>query len=68
MIQHLVRPATERLNELHEFVRTRIKMVSDRIKASYGRAANTAVFYEGQLVLLYNPKRKKGLSSKVQTS
>ena len=50
------------INELHEFVRTRIKMVSDRMKARYDLAANTKDFQEGQLVLLYNPQRKKGLS------
>ena len=43
-------------------------MVSDRMKASYDRAASTEGFKEGQLVLLYNPQRKKGLSSKLQTS
>ena len=32
------------LNELHEFVRTRIKMVSDRMKAGYDRAANQRAF------------------------
>ena len=73
-----VKPATESdatytgkknsLNELHEFVRTRIKLVSDRMKARYDRAANTEGFQEGQLVLLYNPQRKKGLSPKLQTS
>ena len=56
------------LNELHEFVRTRIKIVSDRLKASYDGAANTEDFQEGQLVLLYNPQRKKGLSPKLQAS
>ena len=56
------------LNELHEFVRTRMKTVSDRMKARYYCAANTGGFHEGQLVLLYNPQRKKGLSPKLQTS
>ena len=36
----------ESLNELHEFVRTRIKMVSDRKKARYDREANTEGFHE----------------------
>ena len=34
------------LNGLHEFVRTRIKMVSDRMKARYDSAANTESFHE----------------------
>ena len=73
-----VKPATERdatytgkedsLNELHEFVSTRIRIVSDRMKARYDCAANTEGFHEGQLVLLYNLQRKKGLSPKIQTS
>ena len=43
-------------------------MVSDRMKARYNRAANTEGFQEGQLILLYNPLRKKILSTKLQTS
>ena len=34
----------------------------------YDRAAKTEGFQEGQLVLLYNPQRQKGLSPKLQTS
>ena len=45
-----------------------MKMVSDRMKARYDRAANTEWFHERQLVLLYNPQWKKGLSPKLQTS
>ena len=43
-------------------------MVSDRMKAKYDGAANTDGLQEGQLVLLYNPQRKKGLSTKLQKS
>ena len=43
-------------------------MISDRMKARYDRAANTEGFHEGQLFLLYNSQRKKGLSPKLQTS
>lgn len=57
----------ENLHELHEFVRSRIKMTSDKMKARYDRAANSDGFNEGQLVLLYNPQRKIGLSPKLQT-
>lgn len=59
--------AQNELNELHNFVRTRIKMTSDKMKARYDMAANTEGFTEGQLVLLFNPQRKKGLSPKLQT-
>ena len=37
-------------------------MISDRMKVRYDRAANTESFQKGQLVLLYTPQRKKGLS------
>ena len=40
----------------------------DIMKARYDREANTEGFQEGHLILLYNPKRKKGLSPKLQTS
>ena len=43
-------------------------MVSVRMKARYDRAANTEGFPEGQLVLLYNPQRKKVLFPKLQTN
>ena len=43
-------------------------MVSDRMKDKYDCVANTKGFHEGQLVLFYNPKRKKGISPKLQTS
>ena len=38
------------------------------MKASYDGAANTEGFLEGQLVVLYSPQRKNGLSPKLQTS
>lgn len=60
-------PAQDDLNNLHEFVRNKIKMVSNKMKARYDRAANSEGFHEGQLVLLFNPQRKKGLSPKLQT-
>ena len=41
----------------------RIAMAKDRMKAMNDRAANTEGFHEGQLVLFYNPPKKKGLSS-----
>ncbi|XP_075168511.1 uncharacterized protein LOC142240690 [Haematobia irritans] len=53
--------------KVHESVRNKIKMVSNRMKARYDRAANTEGFSEGQLVLLFNPQRKKGLCPKLQT-
>ena len=43
-------------------------MVSDRVKARYDRAANTENFYVVQLVLFYNPTRKKGSFPNMQSS
>jgi hypothetical protein len=54
------------LNEIHQFVRDRIKVTSDRMKARYDVRANNRGFEEGQLVWLHNPQRKKGLSPKLQ--
>ena len=42
-------------------------MIGDRRKARYDREAKTAIFQEGQPVLLYNLQWKKGLSLKLQT-
>ena len=53
--------------DIHDSVRRRIQMVSNRMKARYDRAANTDGFHEGQSVLLFNPQRKKGLCPKLQS-
>ena len=36
------------------------------MKARFESAANSDGFHEGDLVLLYNPQRKKGVSPKLQ--
>ncbi|GBP03211.1 hypothetical protein EVAR_73169_1 [Eumeta japonica] len=51
--------AREELDEAHNFVRSRIKMTRDKIKAKYDLAANSDRFTEMQLVLLCKPQRKK---------
>lgn len=56
------------LDEVHQFVRQRTQIESDKMKARYDLKANTEGFHEGQLVLFYNPQRKKGLSPKLQTN
>lgn len=55
----------ESMLETHALVRNRIKIVSDRMKARYDIRANHGGFNEGELVWLYNPQRKKGLSPKL---
>ena len=57
----------ESLNELHELGGTLIKMVNDRMKARYDPAANMEDFRE-ELVIVYNPKRRKILSLNLQAS
>ena len=54
------------INEVHQFVRNKIKVSNDRMKARYDIRANNTGFDDGQLVWLHNPQRKKGLSPKLQ--
>ena len=42
------------------------EMKSNEMKARFDGAANNDGFHEGDLVLLYNPQRKKGVSPKLQ--
>lgn len=55
------------LSKIHDDVRIRSKIASDRIKEKYDRKVNCGGFNEGQLVLLYNPKRLKGRNPKLQS-
>lgn len=56
------------MNEIHQVVRQRTQLMSNKMKDRYDRAMNSEGFKEGELVLLYNPQRKKGMSPKLQTS
>ena len=55
-----------RLDEVHNNVRRRIQIASDRMKTRYDLRANTSGFQEGDLVWLYNPRRRRGRSPKLQ--
>lgn len=57
----------ERLNIVHEFNRTQLAIASRRMIDHYDRFAKAAPFKVGDRVCLYNLKRKKGLSSKLQS-
>ena len=46
-------------------VRRRTLRVVNKMKARYDRAANTDGFQAGQLALLFNPQRRKGLCPKL---
>ncbi|CAC5404131.1 unnamed protein product [Mytilus coruscus] len=55
-----------RINKIHEFARDRIKMSSDNMKRTYDRSSQLKIYKENDLVWLYNPVRKKGISPKLQ--
>jgi len=58
----------EELDEIHRAVRLHTHLKSDKMKMRFDGAANCDGFNEGDLVLLYNPQRKKGLSPKLQSN
>ncbi|GBO21742.1 hypothetical protein AVEN_13865-1 [Araneus ventricosus] len=55
-----------RLESVHAFARERIKLASERMKTRYNSRATDNHFKEGDLVWIYNPKRRRGLSPKLQ--
>uniref|UniRef100_A0A2C9LGT8 Integrase p58-like C-terminal domain-containing protein n=1 Tax=Biomphalaria glabrata TaxID=6526 RepID=A0A2C9LGT8_BIOGL len=55
-----------RLERVHTLARSRIKDSSDLMKTRYDRRANSTGFVEHDLVWLYNTKRRKGRSPKLQ--
>jgi transposase InsO family protein len=57
----------EKLSSVHNGVRNKIKLSSDRMKARYDLRANSTGFKEGEQVWLYNPRRQRGRSPKLQT-
>ncbi|GFX20850.1 retrovirus-related Pol polyprotein from transposon 412 [Trichonephila clavipes] len=57
-----------RIEEMHHLARERIGMASEKIKTRYDTRATGHDFHEGDKVWLWNPKRRKGLSPKLQTN
>ncbi|GBN37267.1 hypothetical protein AVEN_22602-1 [Araneus ventricosus] len=55
-----------RLESVHAFARERIKLASERMKTRYDSRATDHHFKEGYLVWMYNSKRRRGLSPKLQ--
>ncbi|GBM09383.1 Retrovirus-related Pol polyprotein from transposon 412 [Araneus ventricosus] len=55
-----------RLESVHAFARERIKLASERTKTRYDSTATDHHFKEGDLVWMYNPKRRRGLNPKLQ--
>ena len=63
---HYAQELRKELNDVHASVRARTKIMSDRMKARYDKAINSNGFQEAALVMLYNPRRKRGLCPKLQ--
>ncbi|GFS49882.1 retrovirus-related Pol polyprotein from transposon 412 [Trichonephila clavipes] len=55
-----------RMEKMHHLARERIGMAFEKMKAPYDARATGHDFIEGDKVWLWNPKRQKGLSSKLQ--
>ncbi|GFX19507.1 retrovirus-related Pol polyprotein from transposon 412 [Trichonephila clavipes] len=56
------------MEEMHQLARERIGMASKKMKTRYDARATGHDFHEGDKVWLWNPKRRKGLSPKLQTN
>ena len=59
---------SNRLEDVHHYVRRRLRLENDRMKTRYDLRANSAGFKENDVVWLYNPMRRKGRSPKLQRS
>ena len=57
----------DRLREVHHQVRDNLKVSGEAMKDRYDRRATSPPFSEGDQVWLHNPRRKKGLSPKLQS-
>ena len=57
----------ERLCKVHNDVRDKLKLASDRMKTRYDLRGTSAGFQEGDKVWLYNPQRRRGQSPKLQS-
>ncbi|KAJ8913150.1 hypothetical protein NQ315_006068 [Exocentrus adspersus] len=53
---------------MQKYLRQKMRIESDRMKTRYDLRANTGGFQVGEKVWLYNPKRTKGKSPKLQKS
>uniref|UniRef100_A0A8D8T2Y1 Integrase p58-like C-terminal domain-containing protein n=1 Tax=Cacopsylla melanoneura TaxID=428564 RepID=A0A8D8T2Y1_9HEMI len=56
----------EDLRNIHDKTRDKLKLSSDRMKTRYDSLCNSVGFQVGDQVWLYNPKRRKGRSPKLQ--
>lgn len=56
----------DKLDEVHEFARSRMKIASDAMKRKYDIKSNLREFSVGEAVWLFDPTRKVGLNPKLQ--
>ncbi|GFY24490.1 retrovirus-related Pol polyprotein from transposon 412 [Trichonephila clavipes] len=56
------------MEEMHHLARERIGMASEKMKTRYDARATGHDLHESDRVWLWNPKRRKGLSPKLQTN
>lgn len=63
-----IRQTQTRLAQTHEFIRQRLKITSDRMKAWYDVYTNSITFATGEKVWLYQPRRTKGKCPKLQSA
>lgn len=56
-----------RFEAVHNFARERISVATEKMKTRYDTKATGPQFHEGDKVWLWNPKRQKGLSPKLQS-
>jgi hypothetical protein len=56
-----------RMGAIHQFARERLRVTSDRMKSRYDRVVTGTTFDVGDRVWLFNPRRRVGLSPKLQT-
>jgi len=57
-----------KLNELHEGVRQQLELRSRKVKDLYRKKARWLLFEAGQKVWLFNPRRIKGRTFKIQSN
>ncbi|VEN45006.1 unnamed protein product [Callosobruchus maculatus] len=57
-----------RMDEAHEKVRHNIRTAGDRMKMTYDVGSSETAYQPGDLVWLYNPQKRRGLSPKLQSS
>ncbi|UYV63495.1 K02A2.6-like [Cordylochernes scorpioides] len=56
----------ERMLTIHQWAREKLHFSSEKMKDRYNFKTSHKTYKEGEMVWLYNPQRKKGLSPKLQ--